>query len=364
VAFQFATSIALVVAVLVVFQQMQFIQNKDLGYDRDFILNFETQGMSGEKQQAFLQRVRNLAGVSYASGISHALFGGQKSGANITWRDKDPERQVWFEYGNVDYDMLELLGIDLVEGRFFSRDFGDERSKVVINQAARELMDHEEVIGSHLTVGDHVYEIIGVTEDFHFQSLHETIAPTFFLLNDQWSMKLAIRIEPRWMQDATEEITKLYSEFNPGYPFQYAFHDQDQQASYQREQQVTLLFNYAAILAILISCLGLYGLVSFVIGRKTKELSIRKVLGARGSDLIYLIGRSFLGPLVIAIAAGMCLAGFAAQEWLNGFAYRIQINAWVFLIAIAIIVLLLVGTASSQFLKVLSTNPVDGIKEE
>jgi len=364
VIFQFGSSLMLIVAVLVIYQQMKYIQTKSLGYNKKHIINFETTGMNGEKQQSFLSEVRKLKGVKKASGISHALFGTKKAGANITWRGKDPEQEVWFEWGQVGYDMLELLEIELDKGRFFSRVFGDEQSKVVINKTTQRLMGMENPVGEKLTINETSYEIIGVTEDFHFQSLHEPIKPTFFLLNSDWTMKLAMRIESNRLNETIAEIATLYDTFNPGFPFEYSFHDEDKNALYATEQRVTLLSKYAAGLAVLISSLGLFGLVSFVTERKAKELGIRKILGASANALFGSLSKEFITPLAIASVIGIITSVTLLNAWLSNFAYSIKLHWSFFAIGVLLMFIIALMTTLSEILKAILANPITSLRDE
>ncbi|MEM9327783.1 MAG: ABC transporter permease [Bacteroidota bacterium] len=364
VAFQFTASLVLLVGVVVVYHQMKLVQTKDLGYSQEMILNFDTQGMNGTKQESFLSAVKRLPGVVRASGISHALFGAQKSGANITWVGKDPESEVWFEWGFVRYDMLELLDVGLASGRFFTKGFGADETKVVINQATQEVMGLDDVLGERLTVGETDYEIIGVLEDFHYQSLHQEIQPTFFLLNDSWSMRLAIKLDLGQSEETIEAIERLYGIFNPGFSFDYTFHDQDRLTQYVTEQRVTVLAKYAAALAILISCLGLYGLTRFLTERKSKELGIRKVLGADARALTIILSKDFIKPLTIAALVGLVASIGIAESWLNDFAYRVSLQWWYFVVALLPMGLLVILTAGMQIARALAANPIDAIRDE
>lgn len=365
VVFQFSTSLILMIGVIVVYQQMQFVQNKSLGYQNKYIINFRTTGMNGSKQKAFLDEVRALPGVIKAAGISHALFGIQRSGANMTWTGKDPNEEVWFEYGHLGFDMLELLEIDLVEGRSFSREFGDETRKIVINQTAKELMGVESAVGEKFTVGETNYEIIGVTEDFHFESLHEEIKPTFFLLNlNDWYMKLALKVEPDQIQSTLSNVETVYSRFNPDFPFQYSFHDLDQHEMYDREIKVHHLTKYAAGLAILISMLGLFGLVSFVTERKAKEMGIRKILGASTSKLIKVLSADFFLPFILSVALGVAVALVTINQCLNEFAYHIELKWWFFAGASLLMLFMAIITSTLKVLKTITANPIDSLRDE
>ncbi|MBV6645241.1 MAG: ABC transporter permease [Cyclobacteriaceae bacterium] len=364
VVFQFGASLVLIISVLVVYHQMKYVQNKSLGYKSDNILNFETVGMNAQKQQAFLSEVKNVPGVVKASGISHALFGAQKSSANITWEGKDPEQDIWFEWGYVDYDMLELLKIKLDKGRFFSREFGNENAKVVINKTTQKLIGVDNPIGLKLSVGDSSYEIIGVMSDFHFQSLHEQIKPTFFLLNNGWSMKLAISITAQNRHQCIQYIEEMYKKFNPENSFDYSFHDQEVQERYKNDEKVATLSKYASTLAIPISCLGLFGLVSFVAERRSKEMSIRKVLGASPSSLIGALSKDFTLPLSLSTIIGSLISIYLMSNWLAGFAYRIELEWWFFAFSIVLLFLFALLISTVQIIKTITTNPIDSIRDE
>lgn len=365
VVFQFGISLALIIGVVVVYQQMHYVQTKNLGYDHEYIINFRTTGMGGSKQEAFLNEVHKIPGVVKASGISHSLFGAQRSGSNITWDGKDPGQEVWFEYGNVGYHMLELLGIELLEGRYFSKEFGNEETKIVINQSTKKLMGVADAVGKKFTLNENEYEIIGVTDDFHFQSLHEPIKPTFFLLNsNNWYLKLAIKIQPESIRETLLEIDELYTQVNPGFPFQYSFHDQDQSEMYETEVKISALTKYAAGLAILISSLGLFGLVSFVTAQKAKEMGIRKILGASPVLIFKALTKDFILPIMIATVVGVATSALLIDKWLDEFAYRIDLKWWFFVGAIMIMVLIAFLTAIPQVLKTVMANPVNALKDE
>ncbi|NQZ74732.1 MAG: ABC transporter permease [Ekhidna sp.] len=362
--FQFSISFVLISSVLVIYYQMKYIQTKNVGYNKEHIISFLTNNMNREKQQSFLAEARKIQGIKKASGITHALFGGQIAGSNMTWRGKDPEQTTWFEWGYVDMDMLELLEISPIQGRFFSRDFGDEQSKIVINEATKNLMEMENPIGEKFTINGTPYEIIGVAENFHFQSLHNEIKPTFFRLNSGYSMKLAIRLDPTKTQEILRKLTDLYIAFNPGFPFEYVFHDQEQKRMYKTEQRTSMLSRYAAGLAVVISSLGLFGLISFFTERRAKEMSIRKVLGASSSALIAAISKDFTFPILLSSVVGIMVSVFALEYWLDGFAYRIELQWWYLAITIGIMLAIISITTSGKLIKTIAANPVETLKED
>lgn len=363
VIFQFGISMILILAVWAVHQQMLFLQNKDLGYEKEQILTFSTNGFSVEKQNEFISRVKNLPGVLAASSISHALVGLQSSTSGVQWEGQDPETQIWFEQGWVDYGMLEMLDVALLDGRFFSEERGDEANKVIINQKAQALMGLEEAVGKTIRIGEHPLEIIGVTEDFHFESLHELVKPTFFRWSNRRALKIAVKIEASNERQTLDRIKDLHKDFDTGYPFQFTFLSEDYQQKYVAEQKVVILSRFAATLAIFISCLGLLGLSSFMAEKRTKEIGIRKVLGASSQQIVYLLTIDFCKLVLLAVLLAAPLGYSLANRWLSTFAYRTEIDprymAWAGLLLLLIAWL----TVSLQTLKSARVNPVECISE-
>ncbi|MBX2876964.1 MAG: ABC transporter permease [Saprospiraceae bacterium] len=363
VIFQFGISMILILAVWTVHQQMLFLQNKDLGYEKQQILTFSTNGFTVEKQNEFISRVRNFPGVLAASSISHALVGMQASTAEVQWEGKDPASQIWFEHGRVDYGMLEMLDIELQDGRFFSAERGDEISKVIINEKAQELMGLEEAVGKIIRVGENPLEIIGVTRDFHFESLHELVKPTFFRWSNRRALRIAVKIESSNEQQTLARIEDLHKGFDTGYPFQFTFLNEDYQQKYVAEQKVVMLSRFAATLAIFISCLGLLGLSSFMAEKRTKEIGVRKVLGASSHQIVYLLTIDFCKLVLVAILMAAPIGYLLADNWLATFAYHIKVDP--LSIAWAGLLLLLIAwlTVSVQTMKTAQVNPVECISE-
>lgn len=363
VVFQFGISMILMAAVLVVHHQMLFLQNTHLGYAQDQIVTFSTNGLRSEKQQAFLARLKEVPGVIEASSITHALVGGQASNADIQWPGKDPEKRVWFEHGYVNYDMLEMLDIDLQTGRYFSAVQGAEEQKLIINESARQIMELEDPIGQMVKIGETDYEIIGVTQDFHFESLHEPVRPTYFRLNDRWALKMAAKLEAGREQETLSRIAALHKSFDSNFPFQYTFLSEDYQQQYVSEKRVATLSRYFAGLAILISCLGLLGLSAYTAERRIKEIGVRKIMGATTSSIIWLLSADFTKMVLLAMVIGLPLGFWMTDNWLNTFAYRIDLEWWFFALAGTAMLLIAWCTVGYQTLKAARLNPVNCLKE-
>lgn len=363
VVFQFSVSMILMAAVLVVHQQLTYLQNKNLGYAQDQIVTFSTNGLVQEKQQELLARLQEVPGVVAASSITHALVGGQASNADIRWPGKDPESQIWFEHGYVNYGMLEMLDIDLLDGRYFSRERGAEDHKLIINETAQKTMGLEQAVGTQVAIGEEEYEIVGVTRDFHFESLHEQVRPTYFRLNDRWALKMAARITAGREQETLSRLESLYRSFQSGFPFQYTFLNEDYQQKYLAEKRVASLSRYFAGLAILISCLGLLGLSAYTAERRVREIGIRKVMGATAGNIIWLLSRDFTRLVFIAILLAVPLGFWATDSWLDTFAYHVSLQWWVFVLAAGVMLLITWLTVGVQTFKAARVSPVDCLQE-
>ncbi len=250
----------------------------------------------------------------------------------------------------------------MAAGRAFSRNFGADSLKVIFNEAAIKAMGIRDPIGKVINLGGVNREIIGVVKNFHFQSLHEAIKPLFFNLDLNGST-IMVKIQAGQEKQVTERLAAFYKTYNPGFVFDYKFLDDDYQAQYQAEKRVAALSKYFAGFAILISCLGLFGLAAFTAEKRRKEISIRKVLGASVSNVVVLLSTDFLKWVGIAIVIATPLAWWIMHHWLNAFAYHIRLGADIFLITGATMLLITMLTVSYQAVKAAIANPVKGIEE-
>ena len=364
VVFQFTLSIILIVAVLVVYKQIAFVQAKKLGYTKDNIIYFEREGLVEEKQETFMAELRSIPGIVDASSTDHILVGHQGATPDLDWEGKGPDVKINFERVGVNYGMMELLDIEVAAGRFFAQGFGADTNALVFNEAAIAAMGITDPLGKVVKLWGRDMQIIGVAKDFHFQSLHEQVKPMLFRLAPERSWYIMAKIEAGREQEALAELQSFYQGFNPGFPFKYTFLDEDYQAQYEAEQRVSVLSRYFAGLAIFISCLGLYGLVAFSAEQRRKEIGIRKVLGASIANIMTLITKDLLKLVFIATLVGSALSWMAMSRWLEGFAYRISLGWWVFGIAGALSLLIALVTVSYQAFKAATANPVKNLRSE
>ena len=366
VVFQFTLSIILILSVWVVYSQIEFVQNKNLGYEKDNILILGKEGLlrETEKLNTFLTEIRNLNGIIGASSIGHDMTGHNGGTYGVGWPGKDPENRTEFENVAVNYAMTEILGIEVMEGRTFSEEFGAETEKIIFNEAAIEFMGLTDPIGKVITLWGEDKEIIGVVKDFHFDSFHEEVKPLFIRFNPYATHFIMAKIEAGKEKEAIDNLQRFYRSYNPGFPFGYRFLDEDYQELYAAEQRVSTLSGYFAALAILISCLGLFGLAAFTAERRTREIGIRKILGSTEFQIVYLLSGDFTKMVLAAIFIALPLSYFITQQWLESFAFHIDLRWW-FFAATAILALLIAWiTVGMQTVKAAKTNPVKCLKDE
>ena len=360
---QFSLSAMLIVAVWVVYEQISFVQSKNLGYNKEQLITFPIEGAVAQKPSTFLQELKELPSVQNASTLSNPLINNDRATVGLSWPGKNPDDIVQFQNFSVGYDMLETLGVEVVAGRSFSRDFGSDSTAIIFNEKAIEVMGLENPIGATVNLWGDDRTIIGVVKDFHFESLQQEVKPLFFKL-DNWSQLILARLEAGNESEALTAMTDLYQQFNPGYAFDYNFVDADYQALYAAEQRVSVLSRYFAGLGILISCLGLFGLAAFTAERRTKEIGIRKALGSGRLGIVYLLSRDFSKTVLVAILIALPCSYLLAQQWLSGFAFRIDLQWWYF-VGVGVLVLLIAWfTVSLQTFRAARVNPVDCLKNE
>ncbi len=365
VVFQFTLSVLFIASVLVVYQQIKYVQTTHLGYSRDNIIYFEMEGKVKKRQESFLFQVKNLPGVISASSIGDdVVASGQNTLMALSWPGKNPDEKFVFETRPVSYGMIEMLGIQLKEGRTFSRRFGADSSKIIFNEAAIKAMGLRNPVGKVIKIYDMPFEIVGVAKDFHFASFHEEIKPLFFVLRPDWTNLVMVRIEAGKEKETIRKMEAFYRAFNPGFVFDYKHLDQQYQALYAAEGRVSVLSRYFAGIAILISCLGLLGLAAFTAERRRKEIGIRKVLGSTEAGIVYLLSNDFTRLVGAAILIALPLSYLLASAWLKGFAYKITLKPWYFLLAGLLALATALLTVGLQAFKAARINPVECLKEE
>jgi putative ABC transport system permease protein len=365
VVFQFALSIILIVGMIVIYRQVDYIQTKNGGYDRENLLYIPIEGDLIKSYPLFKEEAGKMPGILSISKMKESpTVIGHHTG-DISWPGKDPNLTTSFADATVGYNFVKTMHLKLKEGHDFSKDFGTDSIGYILNEAAVAKIGYQDPVGQPLSWGDHQGKIIGVLEDFHFTSLHEAIEPLVIRLseNQNWGTIL-VRTEAGKTKRALAGLEKLCKGLNPNYPFTYQFSDQEYAKLYNNEQAVSKLSNYFAFLAIFISCLGLFGLATFTAEQRTKEIGVRKVLGASVPSIVSLLSTSFLKPVVIAMLIAFPVAWYVMNKWLQDFAYKVNIDWWVFALAGLLTICIALLTVSYQSIKAAFSNPVKSLRTE
>ena len=367
---QFAISSGLIVCTLLVYQQLKFIQTKDLGFDKENVIIVNNTERLGENEDAFKQTLLQQSAVINASFCS----GFPTSGTFGDFYTPEGTDQENFLLSSIkgDYEFLETMQLDLVEGRDFSEEFPTDVDGVLLNETAVKFLGWENPIGKHLIYPGNRHQrlqVLGVIKDFNFFSLHFEVQPfAIFLFTSQtYTLPvnyLSVRVQPGDVAATLEKIETQWKALAPESPFEFAFLDDRIDAQFRAEQRLGKVFGIFTGLAIFIACLGLLGLATFTAEQRTKEIGIRKVLGASAAGLMGLLLKDFARPVIIANLAAWPIAYLAMNEWLQDFAYRIDINWWTFAISGALALLIAVITIGYQAIKAALANPIKALRYE
>jgi hypothetical protein len=365
VVFQFVLSGVLIVGTIVVSKQVNYIQTKNLGYDRGNLIYVPLEGDLTAKYEIFKDEALKMSGIQQVNRISMTPTNFGSSTGGVQWDGKDPNLNVEFTQVSVGYDFVNTMKLKMAYGRDYSRDFATDTSNYMINEAALKRIGYADPIGKPLTMWGKKGKIVGILKDFHFNSLHSPIFPLIVRLgeNEQYG-NILVRTKPGQTKQALATIEKICKELNPNFTFSYAFSDEEYQKLYNNEQVVGKLSNAFAFLAIFISCLGLLGLAMFTAEQRIKEIGIRKVLGASIGSLFALLSKEFLILVLIALLIASPIAWFAMHKWLQNYTYRTSIDLWVFVFSGAISVMIALITVSFQSIKAALMNPVKSLRNE
>lgn len=365
VVFQFTLSVMLIVAVLVVYKQIEFVQHGNVGYKKDNVLYFEPEGKLKNNAGAFVSVLKKLPGVVNAASMNKRFIGDLKSTQGyFNWEGRDQKQVIAFQNAGVNSGLIETMGMEMISGRSFSSKFGSDSTKVIFNEAGIKIMGLKNPIGKIFNLWGKDLQIIGVVKNVHFESMHEIVKPMFFLFDDQHTNRIMVKIKAGAEKETIAGLQQVYKDFNAGAAFDYRFLDEDFQEQYVAENRVSLLSRYFATLAVIISCLGLFGLASFTAERKLKEIGIRKVLGASEWGIIYSLSKDFIKPVLIAILIALPLSYVLTKQWLDSFAYRIDLQLWYFAGAGFLALLISWITVSMQAVKAGMKNPIDCLRDE
>lgn len=366
VVLQFIVSIILLVGTIVVYQQLRFIKNMNLGFDKSNLIYMPMMGDLYYRENAVkteLQKNPLTQDFTITDGdLPTDLLNASDA---VSWEGKDPNKSTMFGHIAVDDAFFDVFGMKIIYGRAFFKDSKADSNNYIINEKAAEVMGMtaQNAVGKTITQWGIKGQVVGVVKDFNFKPVQQSIDPLIIRYNQGAGM-LVVRTRPGATEAAIKALEKINTALNPSTPFSYGFVDQDLNNLYKGEQQMGRLFNIFTVLALFISCLGLYGLSAFLAEQRTKEIGVRKVLGASVFNIAYLLSSSFTKLVLIAIAIAIPVSWLVVNSWLNGFAYRINISWMIFLIAAISSLLIAWITVSYESVKAAMANPVKSLRTE
>ncbi|MEZ4701253.1 MAG: ABC transporter permease [Rhodothermales bacterium] len=363
VVLQFALSVVLIVATIAIYRQIQFIRTHDIGLARENVLYLPQEGALRTQYDAFKAALLDRPGIAGVSAASSQPLSIGSSTGGATWEGKDPDLQREFYFLGVDYDFLETMQMEIVAGRSFDPAFGADSVSVLVNEEAARLI-RDDVLGTTFRFWAVTGPIVGVVKDFEMNSLYDPAEPVVFFFNPEATNVVYVRTEAGRTQEAIASLEAVVTAFNPEYPFEYRFMDEDFEATYHSETVLGTLANLFSVIAIFISCLGLFGLISFTAQLRRKEMGVRKVLGATVPNLVGMLTGEMTRLVVIGIAVAIPVAYLVVDRWLAQFQSHIDIGPGLFVLAGASALLIAWLTVSYQSLKAALADPVDSLRYE
>ncbi|HEX3165370.1 MAG TPA: ABC transporter permease [Chitinophagaceae bacterium] len=367
---QFASAIFLIIATTFALRQLNFMRNRATGFDREQVVNIPLNSGAGRNYQLFKNE---LLQNSLVSGVtaSQDVLGSHLDQSGIQFKGDGPKRELTSTRLIVDPGYLKLYKIQLVEGRDFSSDSSANGREYIINESlAKELLkdntkaDFSSLIGKGFGF-DSIGQIVGVAKDFNFNSLHHKIETMFMFNQTKWGFgTVSVKINGSRAKDALTYIESVWKKINPGIPYEYEFLDDHFKEVYRADSQISTIVGALALLAIIISCLGLFGLASYAAEKKVKEVGIRKVLGASLQHIVFKLSKDFLKYVLIAALIALPLSWFAINKWLQDYAYRVEISWWIFLVAVILALVIALVTISFQAIKAAIANPIKSLRTE
>jgi len=364
VVIQFALSVILMIGATLVFRQLNFIQDKRLGINDENLIYFQLNGGTSEKYPAIkdeLLRNPDILGVTATNSTPVSM---QNSMSGWDWDGKIPDEDILMHYVSVDPDYLSTFKIEMREGTFYSGEILTDTTRIVINNKAVERMGIKDPIGKRLTLENgYDFNIIGVVKDFHFKSVRAEIEPLVMVLLPDYYMCF-VRIKKGYLIKTIDYINDVWNQFNPEFPFEYTFLEEDYENLYIAENRMGKLFSYFTIFAILISCLGLFGLASFMAELKNKEIGVRKVFGASAVTILIRFSREFTKWIIIANIIAWPVAYLSMKYWLQNFVYKTNIGVWIFISAALASLCIALFTVIYQSLRSATRNPAQVLKYE
>jgi putative ABC transport system permease protein len=365
VVFQFTLSISMIICTIVVYRQLAYIDRKDLGMDRENVVFAEMRGKTSESFREIKNEfLRNPSIISVTRGNGLPFEIGSNSGG-FDWEGRETKDDVLIGFGCTDVDYIKTIGMKMVAGRYFEEGYStDTSSAIVLNEIAVGVMGMKDPIGKWVKWNGQKMIVIGVIKDFHFLPMTEEISPLVLVDSPKWCNTIFVKVSNGKMDQAIEYMQDVWEKTNPGFPFEYRSLDAAFDELYVQEDRLGKIFRYFSILTILISSLGLFGLAAFMAEQRTKEIGIRKVMGADVSQILTTLSGSFLKWVVIANIIAIPVTYYVMNRWLDGYAYHAKLSLWIFLLAAVISLFIAVVTVSFQTVRAAYRNPVDALKYE
>lgn len=366
VVFQFMASLVLIIAVLIISDQINYALTKPLGYQKENMVQIDLEGKAFENAAVLFEEFEQIKGVESVGGLSESLISedGGSSTYGLEWPGKPENLEINFVVRNVDDNLIQTLNIEMAEGEPFTENLGSPESYLILNEEAVRLMELQNPVGKKIKLWGEDKTILGVMKDFHTASVLQSIAPIVFRYKANNSALGMVRIQSGTAAKTIAQIEQVYTKFNPGYNLNFIFQDQAINAQYLSEQQILSLSRYFAFLAIFISCLGLFGLAAFDTEMRVKEIGIRKVLGSTTYGIVKLLSSDFIKLIGLSIVLASPIAWYLMRDWLLQFQYRIAIGWLAFVVSGALTILIAMVTIGFQALKAANSNPAKSLRTE
>jgi putative ABC transport system permease protein len=365
VIFQFTISIILITGTFIIYGQFSYILNKKLGFDKEQVVLLHGANTMDDHIKSFKNELLNLPDVKSVSIGDYLPISGTKRDGNSFWSEekRSTEPSIGGQFWKVDEDYINTMGMKIVKGRNFSVDMPTDSRAAIINQTLAKELGLADPIGKRIMNGNQTFTVIGVVEDFNYESMKQKIGGMCLVLGSSPNI-VSVKVNTSDMSRTIRSITGVWNRFSPNQPIRYNFLDESFAKMYADVQRMGLIFSTFALLAIIIACSGLFALSSFIIVQRTKEIGIRKVLGASISNVVFNLSKDFLILVAVSNVIALPVAYYFMNKWLQDFAYRMNINWWIFALAGGIVLVIALATVSFQAIKAATANPVKSLRYE
>lgn len=365
VVFQFVLSVVIITGTIIISRQVNFIQSKNLGYDKGNLITMTSEGELASRYEVFKNELLSRPGIESVSKVSAPPVDMYGSTGAVAWIGQDTTKLYMFTQVGVGYDYIKTMKMKLLAGRDFSSEYPTDSANYILNETAAKITGYKDPVGMPFSLFGKHGKIIGVVEDYHFHSLHTPIGPLVLKAGEHIDpSSIVIRFKPGQTKQALDDVQSIAKELNPAFPPTWSFVDEQYRQLYQSEQVIGKLSDAFSFLAIFISCLGLLGLAMFTAEQRTKEISIRKVLGANVATLFSLLSAEFMWLVIIGFIIATPITWYAMNKWLESFAYAIPLQWWLFALSGSLIVFIALATVSFQAIKAALVNPVKSLRSE